>query len=362
MVAEKQQFSAKRILVRGPNPVGDLVMATSAFADIRHGFPDAEITMCVRPGRGELLEGLDSFDELLVDDSSKGFRAFARLAREIRRRQFDLAVLFTNSFRTALLLRLSGVPQRVGYRKGGQHLFLTNVLEPATDSETGRWAPRPMSEIYGDISAGLGLTPGDGKPRLAVTAELEERAKAKRAELAIGEDEKLIGLAPGASFGGSKVWPPTLLAQLADRVSRERGRRSILIAGPGEDAIADEVVSCMETPVINTANAPLGLALLKPIVRDLELLITMDSGPRHFGAAFDVPTIVVMGPTDPVWTDSNLDFSDVVRHDVPCGPCQKPVCPIQGDGHMICMTEITPDEVYERIQQLDRRIAADAGS
>jgi heptosyltransferase-2 len=333
-------------------------MATASFDDIRRSFLEAHITLMVRPGRDSLVDGLDSFDELLVDDSHQSLRAFARKMRAIRGAGFDLVVLFTNSFRTALLVGLAGVPLRVGYRKGGQEVFLTHVIEPPLEPRTLRWSPRPMSEIYADLCFGFGVEPGDGRPRLAVSTELEQQAADKRRELGIGDGEKLIGLAPGAAFGGSKVWPPAKMARLADRLSESKGKRCLLIAGPGEEAIADELVAHMKSEVINTAPSPLGLALLKPFVRDLDLLVTMDSGPRHFGAAFRVPTMVIMGPTDPRWTASNLDDSDVVRHDVPCGPCQLPVCPLD---HR-CMTEITPEEVFERVTLLEDRLRASASS
>ena len=332
-------------------------MATGSFADLRAHFPQAEITLLVRPGRDRLLDGLDCFDELLIDDSHRSTAAFVRLLRSIRARQFDLAVLFTNSFRTALLVSLAGVSRRIGFRKGGQEVLLTDTVEPVL-SDTGRvtgtrWKPRPMAEIYADLVRSLGVPGGDSRPHLAVPPALEVEAAALRRSLGIAVEERLIGLAPGASFGASKLWPPRLLAQLADRLTERRGQRTIIFAGPGEEAIAEELESAMETTPINTAASPLGLDLLKPFVRDLDLLVTMDSGPRHFGVALGVPTVVIMGPTDPRWTNAWLESTEVIRHDVPCGPCHLPVCPIDH----ICMTRISPDEVLERIDRLEARLA-----
>ena len=352
MIGVHRRLEARRILVRGPNPVGDLVMATGSFDDIRRSYPDARISLMVRPGRDGLVDGLDSFDELLIDDSHQSLGAFARRLRAIREAAFDLVVLFTGSLRTALLVGLAGVPSRVGYRKGGQEVFLTHVVEPLLEPPMFRPLPRPMSSVYADLCSGFGVRAGDGRPRLVVSAELDEQAEQRRRELGIHEGERLIGLAPGAAFGGSKLWPAEKMARLADRLGDSHGRRCLLIAGPGEAAIADELAARMKTEVINTGPSPLGLALLKPFVRDLDLLVTMDSGPRHFGAAFDVPTVVIMGPTDPRWTASNLEFADVVRHDVPCGPCQLPVCPLD---HR-CMTEITSQEVFARVEALESRL------
>ena len=335
-------------------------MATASFADLRRAFPrpQTRITLSVLAGREDLVAGLASHDDVCVDSSALGLPGFARAIRDVRAAGFDLAVLFTNSLRTALVVGLAGVPLRVGLRKGGQEALLTHVVDAPIDPATLGWRPRPMSEIYADLCVACGAQPGDGRPRLAVPNDCEEKAAQRRRELGIAPGERLIGLAPGAAFGSSKVWPPAELARLADLLSRRKGLRSILLAGPGEEAIARDVVSRMQTTVIDTSAQPLGLGLLKPFVRDLALLVTMDSGPRHFAAAFDVPAVVVMGPTDPRWTASNLEHAEVVRHDVPCGPCQLPVCPLD---HR-CMTQIRAEEVLEHVEALESRLALSARS
>jgi heptosyltransferase-2 len=83
------------------------------------------------------------------------------------------------------------------------------------------------------------------------------------------------------------------------------------------------------------------LDVLKPLVRRAAAMVTPDSGPRHVAVAFGVPTVVLMGPTDPGYTGRNLQRTTILRHDVECGPCHLPVCPLD---HR-CMTLITVDEV-----------------
>ncbi|MCZ6794979.1 MAG: lipopolysaccharide heptosyltransferase II [Planctomycetota bacterium] len=344
--------AVERILVRGPNPVGDLVMATASFADIRRRFPRAHISMFLKPGRHDVVRGADTYDEILVDDSHEGRGSFLRLVRELRRRRFDLAILFTNSLRTALVVALADISARVGYAKGGQGVLLTHRAEPLRDGLRWRWKPRPMPEIYARLCEAAGVRRGDGRPRLFVTPECEGRAQERRRSLGVEDGEKLIGLVPGAGFGSSKLWPSAPFAELADLLSDRYGRRTIIFAGPGEAKIASELASMMKSRPLSTADHPLGLDLLKPFVRDLSLLVTMDTGPRHYAAAFRTPVVVIMGPTDPRWTAANLDESEIVRHDVPCGPCQLPTCPLD---HR-CMNEISAGEVLAHVQRLDERV------
>src|SRR5690606_34388228 len=101
------------------------------------------------------------------------------------------------------------------------------------------WKPRPMPELYGRLVEAAGATLGEGWPRLVVTPDLEERYLSHRRELGIADGEDLIGVVPGASFGGSKLWPPEHIAELVDRVTERFGLRTILFAAPAERPIVD---------------------------------------------------------------------------------------------------------------------------
>jgi len=338
-----------RILVRGPNPIGDLVMATPSFGDIRRSFPAAHITLMVRPGRDGVVRGGDYFDELIVDRSKGGLGHALRLAGELRRRRFDLAILYTNSFRTAAVVALARIPERVGHVKGGQELLLTRRVPPVLASR-GKWLPMAMETIYSRLCAAVGVVASDGWPHLVVTDDEEERAVARKVQLGIGVDEPLIGLAPGASFGGSKLWPVPNFAALADRLTDHYGWRTIIFGGPGEEAIVTALAAAMRTTPA-AVGEPGELDLMKPFVRDLRLLITTDAGPRHLASAFRVPAVAVLGPTDPRWSGGHVDYQEVVRHEVDCGPCHLQVCPI--DHH--CMVDITAHEVMMRVAALERR-------
>ncbi|MBN1443160.1 MAG: lipopolysaccharide heptosyltransferase II, partial [Planctomycetes bacterium] len=342
--------SPSRILVRAPNPVGDIVMATASFADIRRTYPAARISVLLRPGREGLLEGSEFWDEWITDDSARSLLSHLRLARRLRRERFDLAILFTNSLRAASLAALARIPIRIGFRKGGQQLLLTRVVEPVL--EGGKWLPMPMPQIYARLCEAAGVTRGDGRPTLGVSAELEEEARRRRRELGIASGEELIGIAPGASFGASKLWPVERFAEVADRLTEMHGLRTIIFAGPGEEEIAGRIAAEMKARPISTAASPLGLGLLKPFIRDLKLMVATDSGPRHLAAAFRVPTVVVIGPTDPRWSAVDGETAEVIYLGVDCAPCHLPRCPID---HR-CMTGISAADVLERVSALDRRL------
>jgi heptosyltransferase-2 len=93
---------------------------------------------------------------------------------------------------------------------------------------------------------------------------------------------------------------------------------------------------------------------LKPVLRRARLLVTTDTGPRHVATAFGTPAVVVMGPTDPRHTASNLDRTRVLRVDVECGPCHLKTCPID---HR-CMTALTATDALRAADSLLEPVAA----
>ena len=341
----------KNILIRAPNWVGDVAMATASFADVRRAFPGARITVLLKPGRERIIEGSPDHDRVIFDRAGNSPRRIWRLSGELTRDAYDLALIFPTSFRTALVACLAGIPRRVGYRRNLRGILLSDPVE--YEREGRRRMPVPMSVFYAKLCAKVGVLPGDGKPRLHVSPECEARAAEHRRALGIADGERLIGINPGASFGSSKLWPPAHFAALADILTERHGLRTILLVGPGEEPIADEIVGRMKTRPVYDRSRLLSLDVLKPFVRDLKLLVTTDTGPRHYAVAFDVPLVVIMGPTDPRYTAANLERTEVVRHDVPCGPCHLKACPID---HR-CMAGIPPAEVLERIEGLDRRLS-----
>jgi heptosyltransferase-2 len=90
------------------------------------------------------------------------------------------------------------------------------------------------------------------------------------------------------------------------------------------------------------------LGLTKACVRRCSLLVTTDSGPRHFAAAFDRPVISLFGPTHIPWTSTHYLGEVCLQKAVPCGPCQKRVCPLD---HR-CMNELLPAEVFAAVVDL----------
>jgi heptosyltransferase-2 len=162
-------------------------------------------------------------------------------------------------------------------------------------------------------------------------------------ELGIHGDGPVVCLNTGGAFGPAKNWPSEYFATLARRLVDETGADVLVLCGPAERDAALKIVALANHPrVVSLAGHPLCLGLSKACVRRSALLITTDSGPRHFAAAFNVPVITLFGPTHIAWTRTHHPQALHLHYPVPCGPCQRAICP---EGHHRCMRDLTPENV-----------------
>ncbi len=306
-------------------------MATAALKSIRESFPDDGISAIVRPGHAELLEGSPWFDELLRVDET-GLRVFNE-GIHLRRFAFDTAIVLPRAFRAALLMRLSGAPRRVGFAASGRGFLLTDPVE---------YEPRKNTrDMYLRVCRAAGCGEITGDISLPVSEPHEARAEELMASL---DGLPAIGLVPGGSFGSAKLWPVEHFAKAADIIRREKDARFVILYGPGEEDIVKRLTQATGAAL----SVSEGLGVLKSVVKRLDLLLTNDTGPRHIGAAFGVPTVVLMGPTRPEYTDYPAERLSVLREEVDCGPCQKKVCPTDRK----CMRNLSPERVARQCLEM----------
>jgi heptosyltransferase-2 len=340
--------SFERVLVRAPNWVGDFVMATAAFERLREGFPNAHLTVALRPYLRRLLSGSPWFDEVIEAPKANRPGEALRQARVVRQGRYDLAVVLPNSFETALVPFLAGVPVRLGYRQGRPGL-LNRGLRAAGGRRPPwrRWGPRrepePMPRYYARLLDLLELPPGRDRGVLYVGDEESRFIDAWLAERGLGQDgRKLVLFTPGASYGASKLWPADRFAELARRFAARGDLAPVILSGPAEVELANSIAEAAGDGVVAATDPVLKLDELKALVQRASLVVTTDTGPRHLAVAFDRPVVCLIGPTDPRYTDYGLDKTALIRKPLECSPCQRKVCPL---GHHRCMRDIEVEEV-----------------
>jgi heptosyltransferase II len=335
-----------KILVFLPNWVGDVVMATPALAALRAHFPAARIVALSRPYVREVLDGAGLVDEARGRDSLKSGASVAAQLRDawaLRRERFDLAILMTNSLRTALFAFVAGARERVGYAREGRSALLTTRLKPLKSD--GRYVPSPMIDYYFGLVAAVGAPIDDRRMRLVVTPAEREAAERIVAECGVDTVKPLAILNPGAAFGASKCWPAEYFAAVADDLAG-RGFEPLVVTSPKERDIAERILAAAKSPLKPVWRADFTLGAMKALMSRAAVVVTNDSAPRHYAAALGVPVVTLFGPTDERWTVIDYEKELILNKHVECAPCQLKVCPT--DHH--CMTTLTPDEAIAAVQ------------
>lgn len=340
-ISLKKPANINKIIIRSPNWVGDVVMATPAFRCIRENFPDAEITIALKPYVQKLLEGAPWFDEVLLLDSEKqnmrGVQS-ASLLWQIRSKKYDIGFLFPNSFSSALMFWLGGVKRRVGYKRDGRSWLLTGKIPRL--SENGCFLPTYMGDYYLRLCTEVGCEIHSKKLELFITGQNQQRV-AEIFDKYHLHKHPLILLNPGAAYGSSKCWTAEGFARTADLLRKQLSCNVAIICAPNEIVLARDIERAAKSKIINLGNEVISLDVLKALIKRCTLLITVDSGPRHIAVAFQRPVVTLMGPNDPRYTDSPEEVGQVVRADVDCLACHRKVCP---KDHR-CMTHIKPEVV-----------------
>ncbi|HPF37861.1 MAG TPA: lipopolysaccharide heptosyltransferase II [Phycisphaerae bacterium] len=327
-----------------PNWIGDVVMATPALAALRRRFAGDRIVHLMRPYVSEVLRGCDLADaeifwpQKAANGDPRQTRGTMDLIRRLRAEHFDLAVLLTNSFRSAAIVRMAGIGRRAGYARDGRGWLLNETLVPPR--EKGQYVPIPALDYYNALARRVGCDDVGLEMRLAASAEEDAGIISRLGDLA--DRRPLVALNPGANYGSAKCWPAEKYAALSDRLVRECGATVVASLSPKEREIGDRLAAAAKEPV--RIFVDLGIGLLRALVKRCDLLVTNDTGPRHFAPAFGVPVVTVFGSSDPAWTITRFEKERIVKLDLDCQPCMERTCPLK---HHACMRDLTVDRVFD---------------
>jgi len=356
----------ENILVWLPSPMGDAVLCTPALRAIRRHFKSSKISFFANPVVREILSPATFNDTWLQQQNNNPFT----IAKMLSKCKFTRAILFKNSFASALAVYLAAIPLRIGYARQGRGFLLTHKLYPVRSPRrhgpgarrltskgvsplkllNGKFKPLSMVDYYLKISSALGANTADRNLELFIDTRQELTLSAKLPQV-LNFDGPTVVIVPGGAFGPSKCWPSERFAQTADWLITDYNATVVISVSPdpAEKKIAKQICEASRHRLVNLAEIPIALGELKSLFSLADLVITNDTGPRHIAIALQRKVISLFGPNDPAWTDTGYENEIQLIGGAPCAPCGKPVCK---ETEHLCMQAITVKMVCDAAKKL----------
>ncbi len=356
-MSEVSLQQVQRVVVRGSNWVGDAVMTIPALRELRRILPEAHITLASRSWASGLFADAEFLNDVITSDAG-GVFAPLREARAWAGHNFDLAVLFPNSFAAAVVPALARIPLRIGYGTHKRSLLLNPALplpEWKNLKHESYYYLQIVSQLEKHLTGKL-TTPPRLDSSLHVSGAQQAAARVKLAENGVVQSQTLIAICPGSINSRAKRWPVQRYAELADLLI-ERIDATILLIGSREEAsVVSAVQAQMKYSPISLAGKT-SLEELVGILNSADLVISNDTGPAHIASALGRPTLVIFGPTNPLTTRPLSESAQILRTPPDCAPCMLRECPID---HR-CMTAIEPEEVFARAAGMVKAVTVPSG-
>jgi ADP-heptose:LPS heptosyltransferase len=288
----------RKILLIRIDRIGDMVLSTPFFANLKNQLPDAEIVLLARPFARDLLYGNKSIDRILPWPQEGDWR------RRLRSERFDLAIdlHYDHELRTAALCWASGAARRAGFNIAGRGAFF-NIRAAADERK------HFIQETF-DLLQALGLRPEAMAPRLFTDPAAERAAEACLAGQGLKPGAPLAVVHPGGFYPAQR-WPAASFAAVADAVRDRYGLMPCVMGGAGERGLCEQTFRALKGPGAMFAGRELKESAA--LIKRARIFIGNNSGPLHMACALGVAAVSTMGPTDPVRWWPVGEKNEVVR-------------------------------------------------
>jgi len=322
-------MTGESVLIVSTNWIGDAIMSMPAVQLFRQKHPDAKITMLARP----LIRSLWAMHPA-VDQLETMAEKFPTI-RILKKTHFDRAYIFPNSFRSAFVPFMSGIPKRIGARGHWRRFMLTDMVS-LPDSHQ-QFESMKILDVQGEPPA----------PKINVPEESLQSLKVRLTHQGFQPSGRpIITLLPGAARGPSKRWPITNFMAVAKKLRDDFGARILLGGGPDDAVVCDEIATATGPDAISVAGKT-SIAEWAALLKMSDCVISNDSGGMHLAATVGTPVVGIFGITDPSKTGplgnavilqkSNVRARNIAR---------------ESEEATLALASIQPDEVYEAATQI----------
>ena len=332
--------------------IGDMVLLTPSLRVLKQEFPDASLTLLLRPLVADLMKTNPYVDRRIVDSKiGSGYLSFTRMVWKLRRYNFDMAVVMhPTSIRNALLPFFARIPIRVGSTYKVRDLFLTATCQNRTDIHEVEKYLNVVGTFTDKNSRYLNVN-DKAKPDFATQLEFwhtdEDRQVILKilTEEGVTDNDRLLAINLGTTWM-TKQWRVENFDKVIEQIlERLPNIRIVLVGSSAELSLAENMKFSGST--INLIGKT-DLLQLGALLELCDVCLTCDSGPMHIAAAVGTPTVSLFGATSPVRHRPYGSGHRIIEKPVACRPCYNRSCN-RKDTRFLCMKEIAVDEVTETL-------------
>lgn len=342
---EKNRSFPFHIIVRMPNWLGDLVMATPILADIRQQWPYAHITAMCQGQTGALLEGNPHINKIFSFNKPRGL-VKKLMNKEIdvllRKGHYDLGILLTNSLSSAWWFWRGYVKKRIGYAAIGRNWLLTDAIPFPKERHQ-----QHLVKTYKMLLSSLNVPLSQTAPALYISEQERQAVRHVLESKQIALDSFLIGINPGAAYGSAKCWLPERYQQVAKKLLEHQNVNLLFFGDKAGASLVQEICTGLPSERVLNLAGQTTLRQLMTFIQSCRVFLTNDSGPMHIASALNVPLVALFGSTSDVTTGPYKGGKVIHKH-VACSPCYRRTCPID----FRCMKNIEVEEVYQTLNKL----------
>ena len=331
--------------------IGDVILTTPLVRCLRTKFPGAQIDFLVKKEFAVVLSGNPHINTIITFDKNDNRNELKRIRMHIIFSRYSVVFDIQKNIRSMLICAGSrtGV---IGFSKKILARILLIRFKLNIYKEI-----KPVYLRYFEAVETLGVV-YDGKgtevfPSIEESDKISEILKQNN----IVSEIPILVIAPGAQWE-NKRWPADGFAKASDTFCKQNGAFPVLIGGPGDVEICNQVQSVMKTPSLNLSGK-LSLMGSASLLGMAKMVFTNDTGMLHMAQAMKTAVVAVYGPTT-----RELGFfplpenSRVAEIEISCRPCtQKGLhsCPKK---HFRCMNDLKPEMVSNLAAELYEANAA----
>ena len=342
--------SQKKFLIVKMSAMGDVVHTLPALRSLRKKFPSAYIAWVVEDRFKDLLYNNPDLDEIISvrlkywrqNVNLNSLKEFWSFIKKVRKHKFDTLIDFQGLIKSGLIAFVSRVPEKIGFHSD-------DCREKPNSLFTNKKAPYIGRETH-VVDKNLSLLQIAGVDDFEMEFPLQVSPEAEKSITGYLDDNPELTAKPiiAVHFGvgfKTKTWELSRFAELSDRIVDELDCNVLLTWGPGEQEKVQNLSDQIKNRhwVAPKNNLRQAIALFKQV----DMLVSCDTGPVHLCAAFNVPTISIHGPTDPEYSRPRDSMHDVVVKIQDCSFCHKRNCPTQNE----CMTAISVNDVFQVVKK-----------